>query len=792
MDEDVLTWPSELLGPTLTAGTELLGPWRDSAFETPRYLVRRADGQVMQLPELLYRIAAALDGRSVEEIAAEMRRESGADLTADQVAFLVDDRLRPVGIVEPGGGGPENSPSAVGPSQPVRSDPLLGLRHRVGLIPEHAAWRLAGMFGWLFRRPAWIVLLAAFVAVDVAILARGNLVGTAASGITAIIETPVLVLVLIGLTALSGAFHECGHIAACRYGGARPGDVGVGLYLIWPTLYSTVTDSYRLNRVGRLRTDLGGVYFDAIFLAGLGVLYLRTGEPWLLLALLGLHGEAASQFLPSLRLDGYYILADLVGVPDLFGYVRPVLLSALPGRATDPKVLELKPRARRIVVLWVATVVPALAAALVLVVLALPTLLPIAWAAATDYLHGLDAAIGDGDVLTSSLAVVQLLLLLLPWVGGVLGLWTVAGLLRRRWAQGRGGDARPPGPSRNGQLARRAVGPAVLVALAAAVVIRVGQVAQSMTATAEENRLAIGALAELRGSTPAAAHGLGEFLVREQLVLYGRLTGVFDRTPSIGAAGRGLSVLATGVLVCVLLALVVRGLRVSAAALALLIVLLVGPAATTLATLGPPVVGAAWCAVGVAVLVAVPGRVARALGLLGLGVGIATEPLVLAPLIAGFVTVLLARRTLGGQHARPAAGGAVRDALRPAVVLAALAGITVLAFTAHTDPAPARPGVAVLLLLGCVVAVAGLVVRSVRPAAVAATAALAVAVPSLDASAGLVLVLVTLILVGALLIDASARTPAAERPNPMLRALAVVPVLVFVSVGALFVPGTIG
>ena len=36
--------------------------------------------------------------------------------------------------------------------------------------------------------------------------------------------------------------------------------MGFGLYLVWPALYSTVTDSYRLARVGRLRTDLGGVY----------------------------------------------------------------------------------------------------------------------------------------------------------------------------------------------------------------------------------------------------------------------------------------------------------------------------------------------------------------------------------------------------------------------------------------------------------------------------------------------------------------------------------------------------
>ena len=47
----------------LAAGTELLGEYQDSGYRTPKFLVRRADGQVMQLPLLLYRVACLLDGR---------------------------------------------------------------------------------------------------------------------------------------------------------------------------------------------------------------------------------------------------------------------------------------------------------------------------------------------------------------------------------------------------------------------------------------------------------------------------------------------------------------------------------------------------------------------------------------------------------------------------------------------------------------------------------------------------------------------------------------------------------
>ena len=88
---------------------------------------------------------------------------------------------------------------------------------------------------------------------------------------------PLLLLMVLGLTVLSMLFHECGHAAACRYGGARPGVIGMGFYVVWPAFFTNVTDAYRLGRAGRIRTDLGGVYFNAVFALALAAAYLTTG-----------------------------------------------------------------------------------------------------------------------------------------------------------------------------------------------------------------------------------------------------------------------------------------------------------------------------------------------------------------------------------------------------------------------------------------------------------------------------------------------------------------------------------
>jgi len=407
--------------PRLAEGIELIGEYQGSGFVQAPYIVRRADGQVIQLPRLLYLLAASVDGeRDHERLASVLSAEFGKVVQPDQVSFLLEKRLRPVGIVV-------DELATSGSKMAVKADPLLALKFRVGVVPERAVWRIAGLFAPMFWPPVVLAELAAFVGLDVLIVAQGGLSQIVPSAV-ALVYQPALTLLVIGLLLASAAFHECGHVTACRYGGAKPGVMGFGLYLVWPALYSTVTDSYRLGRGGRLRTDLGGVYFNAVFITGMSVAYIDTGAPWLLVAIVALHIETATQFLPMLRLDGYYILSDLIGVPDLFSRMGPVLASIIPGRPTHPRVLELKPWARRTITLWVLVVVPYLAYWLIGFLLVVPQVLPVVWNRLVELSHAVAVKAAEGHIAETALGVVQIILLLIPWVGSLLML----GMMVRR------------------------------------------------------------------------------------------------------------------------------------------------------------------------------------------------------------------------------------------------------------------------------------------------------------------------------------------------------------------------
>jgi putative peptide zinc metalloprotease protein len=137
---------------------------------------------------------------------------------------------------------------------------------------------------------------------------------------------------------------------------------------------------------------------------------------------------------PVIRSDGYHVLSDLTGIPDLYAHIGPTLRRLLPWRRPEPSALT--GRARLLVTLWVLIVTPVLLGLLAGAILLLPRLIATAW----DSGRVLAAQIpheGTTGVLASLL---RLLALSLPAVGSILVTQRIArGLLRKGfiWSDGR-------------------------------------------------------------------------------------------------------------------------------------------------------------------------------------------------------------------------------------------------------------------------------------------------------------------------------------------------------------------
>ncbi len=391
--------------PRLAEGMELIGEYEGSGFKETPYLARRKDGQVLQLTQLLYLVADAVDGeRDFDRIAKEVTGEFGRAVSADNIEFLVNNKLRPLGVLAAADG---TSPKL------KKATPMLALNFRTRLVPERVVHAITSLFYPLFHWPVVLFVLGGLVALDAWLF----FVHGVAQSARDIAYQPALFLMIFGLVVISAAFHECGHATACRYGGAKPGAMGAGIYLVYPAFFSDVTDVYRLGKWGRVRTDLGGIYFNMIFSLVTAGAYFLTGFEPLLAIIVIQHLEMLHQLLPFLRLDGYYVVSDITGVPDLFTRIRPILRSLVPWREPDTSVTALKPWARVVVTAWVLSVVPILLYLLATIFVAVPRLVATAWDSLSMQYDNATSAISDGEILATAAAAIQMIFLVLPLAG---------------------------------------------------------------------------------------------------------------------------------------------------------------------------------------------------------------------------------------------------------------------------------------------------------------------------------------------------------------------------------------
>jgi hypothetical protein len=204
-------------------------------------------------------------------------------------------------LVEPG-----NTQDAA--DQPARP-PYLNFM--LTLLPPRACNALSARLQWLFS-PAALAL--GVVAIIVAMLAM-------AGAMHATLVAPALdadrVLAVGVIAALGIVLHELGHATAAHRLGARRVSIGIGWYLVMPVAWSELSELWRYPRRARVIVDCAGVYMQGLVLVVLMVLHHAHGDAlWLVAA-----GLTATSMLwnlnPFLRMDGYWIVADALGIHDL-------------------------------------------------------------------------------------------------------------------------------------------------------------------------------------------------------------------------------------------------------------------------------------------------------------------------------------------------------------------------------------------------------------------------------------------------------------------------------------------
>ena len=196
--------------------------------------------------------------------------------------------------------------------------------------PDRLIERLFPWLGWIHSRPAialWFVLCSVAV---VAVYSDWGRFLTSSAEVFARSNWILLGLSWMALKVL----HEFSHALACKKYGGEVREMGLVLILFAPLAYVDVTSCWRFrSKWQRIHTSAAGMYAELLAAAVAALLWTTTdsavlGHLFHNIILMASLTTLVFNANPLMRFDGYYILADLLEIPNLYssglGYVRSV------------------------------------------------------------------------------------------------------------------------------------------------------------------------------------------------------------------------------------------------------------------------------------------------------------------------------------------------------------------------------------------------------------------------------------------------------------------------------------
>jgi putative peptide zinc metalloprotease protein len=122
---------------------------------------------------------------------------------------------------------------------------------------------------------------------------------------------------------LAKILHEMGHAVVATRLGVRVAHMGVAFLVLWPMLYTDTSESWRLrDHRQRLQIAAAGMLVE-LTLAGLALLVWALAPPGAVrsasfyLATTSIIMTLALNLSPFMRFDGYYVLSDILDMPNL-------------------------------------------------------------------------------------------------------------------------------------------------------------------------------------------------------------------------------------------------------------------------------------------------------------------------------------------------------------------------------------------------------------------------------------------------------------------------------------------
>lgn len=230
---------------------------------------------------------------------------------------------------------------------------ILAIRFR-GVDPERLLCWLYPKCRWLFSQAAVAACLLLALAALTLLAVEYETLQRKLPDFHAFFNAKNALWIAAALAATK-VLHEFGHALACKHFGGECHEMGVMLLVFTPCLYCNVSDAWMMpSKWRRAAIGAAGMYVE-LFLASVATFLWWFSEPGLLnavcLNVMFVCSISTIMFNgnPLLRYDGYYILSDILEVPNLREQAFAVVRQALAGWCwgVPPANIRMLPSRRR-------------------------------------------------------------------------------------------------------------------------------------------------------------------------------------------------------------------------------------------------------------------------------------------------------------------------------------------------------------------------------------------------------------------------------------------------------------
>ncbi|MGE3242695.1 MAG: HlyD family efflux transporter periplasmic adaptor subunit [Pirellulales bacterium] len=200
---------------------------------------------------------------------------------------------------------------------------ILSLRFK-GIDPERLLNFLLRYVGWFFTVPAMICCLALALTALTLVVVQFDVFRSRLPDFHAFFGGPQNWLLLAATLGCTKVLHEFGHGLSCKKFGGECHEMGIMMLVMTPCLYCNVSDSWMLpSRWQRAAIGAAGMYVELVLASICTFLWWSTDPDTYInkisLNVMFISSVSTVMFNanPLLRYDGYYILSDILEIPNL-------------------------------------------------------------------------------------------------------------------------------------------------------------------------------------------------------------------------------------------------------------------------------------------------------------------------------------------------------------------------------------------------------------------------------------------------------------------------------------------